>query len=144
MRFLLLALVLCASASAGAARAGFEGHWFQCKAGWEAADNFVLLEIRKGGTEWGAEWGVPYSASGEATLDAEGNLVLRGCSSWRGQTRDACDVRDPPVFLVLSRTILRGKTRGTDAALRNESWIRTDPNSWGKLARRCAMLKGRG
>lgn len=141
MRPLVIALVL---GCAGHAHAGFDGFWFQCKSDWQAADNFVLLEVRHAASEWGAEWGVAYSANGTAEQDASGDLVLRGCSTWRGQAQDACDVQHPPVLFVLPRKAMQQPARATQAALRRQAWIRTDGDSWKALARRCAALKASG
>ncbi|WP_168173456.1 hypothetical protein [Polaromonas sp. A23] len=84
--------------------ADLSGTWVSCdpRAPWSYA---VLSVDREGSAyRWLAEWGSPYSASGTA-VQLGSALVLRGCSSYRGDLRDGCDRDNPPVFDTLKKKI---------------------------------------
>lgn len=125
-----------------AAAQDYVGLWFSCLAEWEANNNSILLEVRKDESTygWGAEWGQPYSASGKAAIDSQGNLVLKGCSSSRGEIFEGCNPDNPPVFRSLPRSIVSNPTEATDKALLAGAWIRTSDPAWQGLAKRCACV----
>lgn len=125
-------LVICALLIAGSAEAGWDGLWLQCR-----GSDFVLLEVRRGGREWGAEWRALYSANGHAESDSKGNLVLRGCSFERDTVLDGCNVDRPPVFATLPHKAMAKPERPSKASLRKRAWLRTDNDSWDKLGKRC-------
>jgi|SRR5438105_4795878 len=142
MRRALSSIAILLSVSAAhASTSTFSGLWFRCEAKWEAADNFMLLEVAQDHRNWVAEWGVAYSASGAAELDSDGNLILRGCKSYRGEVEDSCDRDNPQIFLTLEKAVVDRPAMGSDRSLQRGQWIRTDDKSWQTLAKRCARLK---
>lgn len=120
----------------------YVGLWLKCLAEWEARTNLILLQVRKdqGTYQWGAEWGQPYSANGQGTIDSQRNLVLKGCSSYRGEIDKGCDPNNPPVFLTLPPSILINPAEATDEALLSGAWIRTSIPAWEGLEKRCACV----
>jgi hypothetical protein len=85
-----------------------------------------------------AEWGVPCSAHGAASLVGN-ELVLRGCKSYRGATVQGCDEANPPVHLKLNSSMLVQR-HAEKHALRHSKWIKTDSASWQGLATKCEAL----
>lgn len=136
-----LALLLCFG-FVTPSHAGFDGLWLRCIPEWNRASPVMLLEIDKAESNWVAEWGQPYSASGSAKRGKGGALVLRGCSSYRGETSAECNRERPPVFLTLPEGLARNPARATAARLKKGEWIRTSKVEWSSLEKRCeALLK---
>ena len=122
--------------------ADFVGFWFSCVPEWQVRDPFALMEISREGTgyRWSSEWGVAYSAGGKGSLRGE-KLVLRGCKSYRGEVEQGCDESDPPVHVVLDKSILAPRKSSLKESLRHSKWVRTDSKSWQRLAWDCERLQ---
>lgn len=113
-----------------------EGAWLSCpaKAPW------TLLSVERDGERyrWTAEWGAPYAASGLSQL-RNGELVLRGCSSYRGKVDAGCDEKSPPVFGRLRKQDFeRIQTSFTTTDIRLGRWVRVAKGaSWQELVHKC-------
>ena len=135
MKVAAIAVLLLACPVFGSANA-LEGAWLSCtsKAPW------TLLSVERDGEHyrWTAEWGAPYAASGHAQL-RNGELVLRGCSSYRGKIAAACDEKSPPVFARLRKQDFeRIQASFTTTDIRLGRWVRLAKNtSWQELAHEC-------
>ena len=114
------------------------GAWVSCdpKAPWMYA--LLSVDIEGKGHRWTAEWGSPYAASGVAYLN-NGELVLRGCRSYRGEVAAGCSDKAPPVFERLRKQDLeRTRSYFTPVDLRHARWVRVAKgSSWQALAREC-------
>jgi hypothetical protein len=133
---------LALTATAAAHPAEYAGQWFKCSPEWKSRYNFVLVEItsNNGGYVWLAEWGVPYAANGVGRIDERGNLVLRGCTSYRGNRDEECDPDSPLIFATLPKSLLEKPARPINQSLQQGKWLRTKGNAWKKLATLCAKL----
>lgn len=136
---IILALTLFFQATAEAS--DYSGLWFRCR-----TYDFELLEISKvnNSYKWLSEWGPAYSASGTATLLPSGDLILKGCKSFRGELSKDCDDTSPPEFLRLSRQLIKKPNKASNNALQRGVWLRTSDKTWTDLESRCIHLQAAG
>jgi hypothetical protein len=71
-----------------------------------------------------------------------GELILRGCSSYRGEIAIGCSEERPPVFERLrSQDLVRTRSYFTPADIRHTRWVRVAKGgSWQALARECEQV----
>ena len=135
MKAAAIAVLLLVCPVFGSATA-LEGAWLSCtaKAPW------TLLSVERDGEHyrWTAEWGAPYAASGLSHLK-NGELVLRGCRSYRGEIEAGCDEKSPPVFSRLRKQDFeRIQASFTTTDIRLGRWVRVAKGaSWQELAHKC-------
>jgi hypothetical protein len=137
-----LILLLAAISPAFVGAADLSGTWISCDP--EAPWHYTVLSVDREGSayRWLAEWGSPYAASGTAVRQGSA-LVLRGCSSYRGDVSEGCDRENPPVFLTLEKNDLeRYRKSLTQADLRRARWVRAvgRGKAWEDLAKSCVDL----
>jgi hypothetical protein len=117
------------------------GKWVSCspKSPWA----YVLLSVERQeqSHSWIAEWGANYAANG-AVHQKNGELQLRGCSSYRGEISSGCDESSPPVFTHLKKQDFeRIRSSFTSEDLGLNSWVRVPiGTSWETLAEECERL----
>lgn len=128
--------------------ADLSGTWISCNP--QAPWHYAVLSVYRDGSayRWLAEWGSPHAASGTAVRQAS-VLVLRGCSSYRGDVIDACDRENPPMFLTLEKNDLQRYRKSlTQADLRRARWVRATSRgkAWEDLVKSCVdrVRKQRG
>lgn len=141
MKNLLAVLFLGIFPALGGA-ADLSGTWVSCDP--QAPWRYTVLSVDREGSayRWLAEWGSPYAASGTAARRGSA-LVLRGCSSYRGDLRGGCDPDNPPVFLTLEKSdIERYRKSLTRADLRRARWVRAigRGKAWEELVKSCVDL----
>lgn len=125
--------------------ADWPGTWISCNP--QAPWPYTVLSVDREGREgnayrWLAEWGSPHAASGTAVPRGSA-LVLRGCSSYRGDLMDGCDPDNPPVFATLEKQDLeRYRQALTQADLRRARWVRAAGRgkAWEGLVNSCLKL----
>jgi hypothetical protein len=117
------------------------GAWVSCnpKAPW--AYSLLSVDPDGKGYRWTAEWGAPYAAGGNAHLK-NGELILRGCSLYRGEISTGCNEERPPVFERLrSQDLVRTRSYFTPTDLRHARWVRVAKGgSLQALARECEQV----
>jgi len=141
MRALLIALLFFSKTAVAVEPSGL---WFKCLPEWHARDAAILMEITRDGSnyKWLQEWGVPYTASGTASIVGN-QLVLRGCKAYRGKVDDSCDEANAPIYQKLKISQLFKQHRSVARALRQSDWIRTNDDSWKRLSVRCGELNNK-
>lgn len=136
-----LALLAVALHPALAGAADLSGAWVSCdpKSPWA----YVLLSVDQDGAgyRWTSEWGAPYAADGPARLEGD-VLVLRGCSSYRGEVASNCDEKNPPIYARLRKEDFdRKRSHFTAADLATAKWVSAGKgDSWQHLARQCEEI----
>jgi hypothetical protein len=139
MKTRAVALVLAMAPAYGAA--DFAGAWVACDPKTPWAYSLLSVDLEGKSYRWTAEWGSAYAAGGNVHLRS-GELILRGCGSYRGEVAAGCDEQRPPVFQHLRRQDL-DRTRGyfTAADLRRARWVRVAKgSSWQALAHECERV----
>lgn len=120
-----------------------EGEWFTCIPEMVGRRSpFSLLSIKREGENFvvGNEWGENYSFSGRATMVGTELLVL-GCSFFRGDPMDNCDVNNPPITSTMKPPSSRTRPINLDKALRLSEPISTNTaTEWQRLADRCEEI----
>lgn len=138
----LVCLLLVSQGPSAIGADRLEGVWFTCipeMAGRHSP--YRLYSITREGLDYvvNDEWGTANAFSGRATKVGD-NLVLRGCSYYRGEPSDGCDIEDPPVVSKRFAAPMPMKSASVDISLKRSQPIRTTNSSWPRLARRCEEL----
>jgi hypothetical protein len=118
----------------------FEGAWFKCLPDMAGRPSpYEQMEIKRQGNKYSvfSEWGQLYTFSGWGFLK-DNKLIVKGCTSYRGEVRDNCDVNKPPVARKLDKQALNQTSIGR--ALLKSKYIRIDSRSEDELEKRCEDL----
>ena len=122
--------------------AELEGTWFACNPELETSvpRNILIIE-RDGNTyRWQHAWGQYESADGKVSIQGK-ELILSGCTAYRGEHDAKCDDERPPVVLKIERYELSRKYKSLDLAMKGGGWIRVGQRSLDELDRRCEEIR---
>lgn len=143
MRGIFLTLVVASNCLPSVKAESLDGTWVTCHPDMVGQRNpYTLSSIEREGFGYVVrnEWGVAYSFSGRAAV-VGGELVVRGCTYYRGELTNGCDDENPPIVSASKIAVSEPKTDvEIDNALGSSLAIRTDGHAWQKLAARCEEI----
>jgi len=117
------------------------GKWVSCDP--KSPSAYVLLSVERQDQShsWITEWGTAYAASG-TVHQRNGDVQLRGCSSYRGEISSGCDESNPPVFTRLNKQDFeRTQSSFTSEDLDLNRWVRVPiGTTWKTLSEECERL----
>jgi hypothetical protein len=122
--------------------AGLEGTWFSCNPELTTPSprNILTIERQDNAYEWQHAWGQHETAYGRVAIVGK-ELVLSGCTAYRGEKDAKCDEERPPIVLRIGRHELTRKYKSLDFALEGSGWIRVGRISLDELDRRCEEIR---
>jgi hypothetical protein len=116
----------------------FEGMWLTCESGIHTRGQHTLrvIKLEGGRYVYGEEWGQNYSRSGTGTVVGD-RLIVRGCTSFRGEVVRDCDEKNPPVIFTLNGKSAAKMHKSATAALGRGETVRVTKSSWERLSFVC-------